>query len=250
MEGPLTVIDVETVPCADALALATRRSRSGHGRVALHRLVSVCALTARETAYGFVDVDVRAFAHPDHREQDMVGFADLLMPEPGALGATLATYNGTHDLAVLRQRACAIWMFDVPRLAAWANGTAGRHVDLMRRHGPSGNSAWSLADTCSGLGFAIRRGVSGRSVRNLHAEGRHAAVREHNMLDVVGTFLLYAYSRSFESGQAGFVTSAWDAIGRITSLVHLVDPDVQSLADHHLVTNARALLTGHCLPRP
>lgn len=248
--GAFTVLDVETVPCADALALATRRSRGGHGRVALHRLISVCALTGRCEGERFIDVALRVFAYPDHSEQDMIGFVDLLLPEPGDPGATLVSYNGAHDLAVLRHRACAIWMFDVPGIAAWSNGDAGRHIDLMKAHGSPGRNAWSLADTCAGLGFAIRKGASGRSVRNLHAEGRHTAVREHNMLDVVGTFLLFAYSRSFETGKMGFVTSAWDAIGRITSLVDQVDPDAQSLADHHLVSRSRALLTGHRALRP
>lgn len=243
----LAVLDVETVPCADALSLSTARSRGGHGRTALHRLVSVSVLTAREHSAGFGDVDLRAFAHPEHGERDMLGFADLLLPDPDEPGSVLVTYNGRHDLRVLRHRACSGWMFDLPRLGGWCRG-AGEHVDMMLEGGGGVLPGWSLADLCAGLGIAIRRGSAGRSVHRLHVEGRHRAVLEHNVLDVVGTFLAYAYDRSFRSGDGVFAATAWLAVAGATEGILTRDPNVEAIADHHLVSHARSVLTGRSAP--
>ncbi|QXQ07297.1 hypothetical protein KX816_04500 [Sphingosinicellaceae bacterium] len=241
----MAVLDVESVPDGDALSQAPRHSAGGHARPALHRIVSATVLVCDEHPNGFADVDLRTFAHPELDETSILGCVDLLLPDPAEGSSRLVTWNGGHDLRLLRQRACSNWMFGVRALAGWCGGAAGSHVDVMERFACGDRrAAWRLADACAGLGFAVRNGLSARPVLTLHSRGRHDAVAEHNRLDVVGTFLAYAYHRSFETGDDGFAATAWTGIADVLEGVAGVDPNVQSLAGHHLVSVARGRLTG------
>ena len=241
----IAVLDVESVPDGDALTSAPRHSGGGHARPALHRLVAATVLTCVETPAGFRSGDLRTFAHPGLSEIDMVGCVDLMLPDPHDTSSVLVTWGGRHDLRLLRHRACSNWMFGLSALPGWCGTAAGRHFDVMEvlaAGDPRGR--WALADACAGLGFAIRAGVSGRTVLTMHARGRHDAVAEHNMLDVVGTFLCYAYQRSFESGDERHVASAWALTAELLAPVPGVDANVPSLAGHHLAAHARARLSA------
>ena len=244
---PVAFLDVESVPCPDAVCQTNRHARGGHGRTALHRLVATTILTAIEGRRGFSGVEIRTFAHPRHAETDMLGYVDLLLPDPADVTSKLVTYNGGHDLRLLRHRACALWMFDLPSLSGWCGDASGRMVDLMAEPLGERLDPWSLPDVCAALGLPIRRGLSGRTVARLHAEGHHGAVAEHNRLDVIGTFIAYAHRRSFEEGDDAFAATAWAGVGNAMEGVASCDPNVQSLSSHHLVALSRSRITG---PRP
>lgn len=247
----VAVLDVESVPDGDALSQGRRHAGGGHGRPALHRLVAAGVLACTETDRGFADLQLRVFAHPACSEVELIGCVDLMLPDPADERSMLVTWNGGHDLRLLRHRACSNWLFGLDALPAWCGAPAGRHRDLMKEVAfadPRGR--WALADVCAGLGFAIRNGLSGQPVLTLHARGRHDAVAEHCMLDVVGTFMVYAYHRSFETGDDRFAATAWSLVAEALGAAGRVDPDVQSLADHHLASIARSRLTRASLPPP
>lgn len=247
-DGPrsLAVVDIETVPDPDAMSLAHRLSGDGTRRAALHRVVCASVLRAVEGPGGFSALDLRSFDETAHDEAVIVGFVDLLLPDPADASSTLVTYNGRRaDLRILRHRACANWLFAVPALAGWTGSPAGRHVDLLERgFGVGAGDRWSLSDVCAGLGLAIRPGLLGRSVARLHGEGRMDAVVEHNRMDVLGTFLAYGYHRSLETGDDAFAASAWDGVARLMERVPTVNVGAETIARHHLVDVARSRLTA------
>jgi hypothetical protein len=247
--GRVAVLDVESVPDADALAQAPRHSNGGHARPALHRLIAATVVTCDEGPRGFTNLDLRTFAHPDQDELDIIGYVDLLLPDPTQASSRLVTWNGGHDLRLLRHRACSRWMFGARTIHGWSCRPAGQHVDVMEEvAGGDRRGRWALADFCAGLGFAIRSGISGRPVRTLHTSGRHDAVAEHNRLDAVGTFLAYGYQRAFETGDERFAATAWDLAADALAPIGCVDANVQSLADHHLASIARHRLTAPGAP--
>lgn len=235
----LAVLDIETVASADAVSL-TVRGTSGRGRGALHEIVSASVLTAEETDDGFADVDVRTFTALDHQEGAILSFVDYLLPDPAERGARLVTYNGGDaDLRLLKLRAASLWAFDLRRVAGWTGEPSGTHVDLIREGWGSAGFRWSLPDLCAGLGFAVRPGRLARSIDRLVGEGCWDVVAEHNMMDVVGTFLAYAHLRSMQDGTPGFAASAWTGMARMLDGTRSVNVGLQRLADHHLVEVAR-----------
>lgn len=247
----IAVLDVESVPDGDALSQAPRHSAGGHGRPALHRIVAATVLVCREDGDGFADLDIRTFAHPELDEVSIVGCVDLLLPDPAEAGSRLVTWNGLHDLRLLRQRACSHWMFQLAALPGWCGGGSGRHVDVMDLYAcDDARGRWRLADVCAGLGFAIHAGLPGRTVALLNARGRHDAVAERNRMDVVGTFLAYAYHRSFETGDDRWAASAWTRAADLLAPLAGIDANVQPLATHHLVSLARGRVSRPRAHRP
>lgn len=244
----VAVLDLETAPCADALSL-TPRGGSGHRRGALHRIVSASVLTASETEAGFTDLDVRTFSADQLTEPEILSFVDLLLPEPDDPTARLVTYNGSEaDLRMLRLRAAAFWMFDARRIAGWTGSPAGVHFDLILSGFGASGMRWSLPDLCAGLGFAMRTGLLARSVDQLIGDDRWDAVVEHNMMDVVGTFLAYAHHRSMESGSILHAATAWQGVGRLLGGTRTVNAGLERIADHHMVDFARQRLAALGLP--
>lgn len=235
----VVVLDIETLPCPDSLSQAHAKSRGGYARPALHKVICASVLTADERVSGYHDLDIRTFDEGMIDEAGLIGFVDLLLPDPSDDRSRLVTFNGARsDLAILKHRACANWLFAVPSLSGWCEGR-GDHVDLMQVGFGSLDDRWSLSDICAGFGLAIRGGLLGRSVAQLHGTGRLDAVREHNRLDVVGTFLAYAYHRSFQAANNRFVASAWDQVAKLLDGVPSVNLEAVRLSRHHLVSLAR-----------
>ena len=59
---------------------------------------------------------------------------------------------------------------------------------------------------------------------------------------MVGTFLAYAFQRSFETGDDRFAASAWLGVADLLPDFGSADRNVQPLATHHLVSLARERL--------
>lgn len=247
MTGPIrrvAVLDIETVPDPDAQSLAHRLTRGAHGRTALHRVVCASVLRAVEDGGGFRDLDLRTFGEDAHDEAAIIGFVDLLLPDPAEPASVLVTWNGQRaDLRVLKLRACANWLFATPALAGWTGAPAGTHLDLMQSgFGVGCTDRWSLPDVCAAFGLALRPGLLARSVSRLHGEDRMDAVIEHNRMDVIGTFLAYAFNRSFETGEDVFAATALDAVSTLMERVPTVNVGLKTISRHHLVDVARSRL--------
>lgn len=163
-ERRIAVLDIEPVPCGDALFQAHPKSRGGYGRHAMHRIVYASVLVTKEHDDGFLALDVRTFHDGQLDEAGIIGFVDLMLPDSDEPGARLVTYNGmASDLPILKHRACANWLFAVPALGGWCQ-RRGDHVDVMDAFGRH-DDRWSLSNTCTCLASPSEAACSARQLR-------------------------------------------------------------------------------------
>lgn len=242
-EGRFAVLDIETVPCPDAAALAPRSSQRLVTRGPLQRIACASLLYGREEGGRFHVEDLRTFSLADGEECAIIGSIELLLP-PCENGNRLITFNGAaHDLRLLMLRSLGLWMFPLDQLAAWSVAGAERHIDLHREvYGGAGMPRWSLADITASLGLALRPGLLGKSIFWLHEHDRYDVIVEHNRMDVAGTFLAYAAHRSFMEGLDRYMLSAWCELGRLFEGVPSCVSSPGPLACHSLVEAARAAI--------
>ncbi len=239
-EPTFAVLDIETVPCADAMSMAVR-GREDPRRQALHRICSAAMLIGRESDQGFSNCEVAVFTNERLSEVEILGCMDLLCPDPDEEASRLIVYNGsTSDLRNIRLRLGANWLFAHRKLARWTGRPTGRIVDLINQGLGGSRPRWSLSDLCAGLGFPMREGLLAQSVVSMAGKGRWDVVAEHNMMDVVGTFLAYATDRSIEKGSDIFASTAWVECGRMLEEFSSVNKGRERFTRHHLLEEARA----------
>lgn len=242
--GGFAVLDIETMPCQDAMAI-TVRGACDPKRPALHQLCSAAVLTGTETSDGFKDVEVAVFTRQRLSEVEMLGCLDVVLPDPADSSSKLIVYNGlVHDLRVLRLRLAANWMFSARVLSGWCIPERGRVLDMMVEGFGGRGKYWNLPDLCAGLGFAIRPGLLRRPVSEMVAKGRWDIVAEHNLMDVVGTYLAYASWRSLVTGSDRPVATAWVCVAEALSELASAEDTFGCVNRHHLLGTARARLVG------
>lgn len=89
----------------------------------------------------------------DGREADVVAFAERELARAWSRGGDLATFNGGHDLGVLRFALLRAGMLGTGGVRRWLDPPHGRHRDLMLE--AAGGGRWPrLGDVAAGLGFA------------------------------------------------------------------------------------------------
>ena len=237
------VLDIESVPCPDASALAPRSSQNLVHRGALQKIACASLLYGTEEGATLHVEDLRTFSLATHEESHIIGMLDLLLPSCNE-HSLLITYNGvSHDLRLLMLRACSLWMFPLDTLAAWSTAPASLHLDLHRSvYGGQGISRWSLADISAAHGLALRPGLLAKSIFWLHEHERYEVIEEHNRMDVAATFLSYAAHRSFVTGRNRYLLSAWAELGRVFEHAPSCVAKVNPLASHCLVSAARQAL--------
>ena len=237
-----TVLDIETIPCADALSMTVKGVASPR-RQALHRICSVAVINGIETAEGFSDVESGVFTRDRLEEARILGCLDIVLPDPDIAGSRIITYNGTaHDLRLLRLRQASLWMFSARKLARWCTSPSGRHFDLMKVGFGGPSERWSLVDLCAGLGFPVREGHLKSSIASMVSQDRWDVVAEHNLMDVVGTFLAYGTWRSVETGNDQFAATAWTSIAGMLEGFTSVNVGHAGLSSYHLLEEARLRL--------
>lgn len=221
-EDPTTfiVLDLESRPNPAALSVVGSRHSSGKGpssRSALHHVVAGAALIAIRRAGGrWSDLRLLAWDMEDGREQPALIEIGSLLEELSATTGRLITYNGTaHDLPLLRRRAAALWLFDVPGLSAWLSSCTSRHLDLMIDGSQASGESWvSLSDACAALSIALEPDAVHPTIEPLPRAVRKA------QSDVVATFLLLLHRLSLESGQIDDVARGWVALADMLRADH------------------------------
>jgi hypothetical protein len=197
----MMVLDLETLPDPKATAIAPRGREMA--RVALHYVAAYSSLAATEDQEGrWSGFALRSVSEAD--EFDLLMEVDASLSDLIDADGTLVTYNGlSHDLAVLRRRAAAHWMFGLPGLGR-ADEIA--HRDLLRAHAKDRRTAWpSLRDACAGYGIPTDHNLVGRGTV------LPASIRK-SQVDCVATFLLTLYELAANRGDEAPLVKGWSAL--------------------------------------
>ena len=237
------VIDLETVPDPGSVALAPVGAVAGRGRRVLHRVACATLLHFAEDAlHGDLRcLDMRTITLENREEGVLLGTVDTLLPDPDAGNTLLVSYAGSmHDMVVLRQRAMALWMFDMPRVRGWAERRTSHH-DLMYSFSNRPPHP-SLAEVCAMIGVDLGVSRSGEAATRWIERGDWLPVVRRNQGDVAATFLAYSYASAWRRGCERPVATAWTGLAEMAlaggdALHHL-----RGFSRHHMVGFARGRL--------
>lgn len=228
--GRFCVLDIETAPGDEMLAIGDRRGGDLGARTALHSVVAASVLSfERSPTGGFDGFRLRSFDTGAMDEAELILRLDAELAPTHASGGGMVTFNGTaHDLPALERRAARHWLFDAMRYPSWSGARAGKHLDLMRAGVGCASvpgARWpSLLDACAA--FGIDASLPPRAETCRVGE----AIRKAEV-DVVATYVLHLYALSAREGSPGALVAGWPAIA-----AHLAAPRVRA---EHLLPFAR-----------
>lgn len=234
------VLDVETSISEMAASLAAPGRQPGIARAALHELVGGSVLTFER------DVDGRfgSFSHlrvgeAGEEEVAMLRALDAALRPVHDAGGSLVTFNGAHDMSVLRRRVGRHWLFELLALPDWPSEPAGRHVDLMRLDRGSAGGRWpSLVDAAAGFGFsAVCPRPTARSATV------SMAVRKAEV-DVAATTLLLFHHLAFEERSLGPLAQGWAALSEWIVRDRRLEDHLRPFARHPFSSLARGIARG------
>lgn len=200
------VIDIETKVDRMALAASGRRTAPRDMPAPLQVLTAVGMLSfVRDQAGQLSDFALASHQVSAGGEAAVAAATEIELRRLHAAAGELVTFNGHHDLTVLRLALLRGRMFGGAGVAPWLAAPADRHRDLMLE--VSGEGRWSrLADLAAGLGFA---GPS-IAVTAIEAGGETAKAE----LDVCLTTLLHIHLDAERRGDAAGLARALLAFGR------------------------------------
>lgn len=230
------VIDIESVPDPDVVALAPAGAAAGRSRRLLHRAVCATLLNFAEAkADGALRcLGMRTLTLQRMEEGPLLGHIDQLLPDPAMDGSMLVTFaGGMHDLLVLRQRAMRLWMFDVPRIRGWSARHDGHH-DMMYAYGAKPPHP-SLAEVSALIGADLAGSRSSDPATRWIERGDWAPIVKRNRTDVCATFMAYAYWSAWRRGSELPVATAWTDLSRLIVAQGDRGNDLRRFASHHLV---------------
>lgn len=235
-EGRFCVLDIETRLGCDAVLRVPRDRRPTIERVALQEVFAAAVLTFKQAEDGMPS----GFELECH-ELDDGDEAGLLIRLAGRVDAehraasTLVTYNGVHDLSVLRRRAGRHWLFDRFEVPEWRDGS-DRHLDLMRVNRYGGDRAPSLVDACAGFGFDAWPPSPLLRTHGAPSGGDKCS------LDVVATTLLLFHELSFRERSPLPLMRGWVAMAAALTPMLGERPFLAPILRHPAVKEASALL--------
>lgn len=239
------VIDVETVPDPDVVALAPVGSVTGRSRRLLHRTVCATLLTfaQNETDGALRCLGMRTLTLQRMEEGPLLGEIDALLPDPADGGSMLVTFaGGMHDLVVLKQRAMRLWMFDMPRIRGWCERRDG-HQDMMYAYGARPPHP-SLAEVSALIGADLAGSRSSDPATRWIDRGDWAPIVRRNRSDVCATFMAYAYWSAWKRGSERPVATAWTDLSRLIVSQGDRGNDLRRFSSHHMVAFAAKRLRG------
>lgn len=217
MKSKIVSLDIETVFDIDAAARlpAFAAIKRRHGRWPLHK-IAAASLIIVERAHSSGRPVIRSLGlHLGMaNERDMLRIIEANMPYPDNDDEDLVTFNGAaHDLPILRQRALALGLFDIPRIAGWNQGEAERrHQDVMRYLSAGGATKAALVDVAAGLGLSAKQAIQGTSAERLHRAGRHPELLQACEQDSVATLLAYGHFEALEHSHPRPLLDLWKAL--------------------------------------
>ncbi len=228
------VLDVETAPSPDALRWLPRGDRASIERVALHELTAVATLSFAQAGDEFLDFELASVWAGEGGEADLLQKLAISLKAGYGDGVSLVTFNGGHDLSVLRRRAGRHWLFGAFDLPRWSDGQG--HIDLMHVNRFGGARSPSLVDACAGFGFGIAPPV--RCPAGAHVPD---PVRKCE-LDVAATSLLLFHELSFRAGTPMPLIRGWCALADHLRPQLRARPHLAQLVRHPNVGEARGVM--------
>ena len=237
--GSFAILDVETAPADEAIAIADCRRGDPGDRTALHSLTAGAVMRFDiGPGAAFSGLSLRSFDAGSGDEGDLVERLDGVLSTAHVKGAALITFNGlAHDLPVIERRAARHWLFSAGRYSAWRKG-GDLHLDLMRDGVGAALGRWpSLVDCCAAFGVPATPVPCG-PLDKLTGPRRKCEV------DVAATFILFLYDLAARTGEIAPMLRGLDAFAR-----HLASPTVRAphltpFARHPHVSSARRVLAS------
>lgn len=205
---PGLVLDVETRVDPLALAASGRRSAPRDLPAPLQFVTALAMLAYdRDDAGRFTGFRLTGLQTAKGDEASVVATAERELARVHAERGELVTFNGAHDLGVIR-----FALLRHRNLAGgamrWIGETDGRHHDAMLDLGRDGR--WpKLADVAAGLGFGS--GTTATAERPLAVE------REKAEVDVVRTMLVHIHLEAERRGDPRLLASGALALGRFVA---------------------------------
>lgn len=188
------VLDIETRLGSGALR-ATRRVAAPRGMPpGLQNVAAVAMLDFAMDEKGVCDgLTLTSIDRTRGGERTIVGTVERRLGELADSGGTLITFNGSHDLGILRLAAARHRLFDRVASMRWLRGIGLLHEDLMLEYESSHRSWPRLDDLAASFGL-----TTGREV--LPQESALSTERMKCELDVIFTMALYLHLVSERQG--------------------------------------------------
>lgn len=162
------------------------------------------------------------------RERDVVALVRRGLSELG--GGKLVTYNGAHDLNVLRFAFLRCRAISHGGVTPWLAESGGRHRDLMPEIARDGR--WPrLTDVAAGLGFAPASRLDVGHLPDVSGRAKAEA-------DVALTLLLLIHLEAERRGDPAVLNRGALAFGRYLAGLAMRKPHLSAILDSHLFSAA------------
>lgn len=240
IETRYCVLDIETAVSVEAAALAAAGERPNVGRAALHEFVAGSVLSFGRAASGeFGDVRQFAVGADGECEVDMLRRLDVDLVREHARGSVLVTFNGAHDLGLLRRRAARHWLFSGMDFERWPLGGGEGHLDLMRLDPIAESGRWpNLLDALAGYGIgAVCPRLTGSS-RTVSPQVRKAEV------DTFATALLLFHHLAMREKSIAPVVHGWAALSQWLARARPHEDHLRQFIRHPFARTAHEALTS------
>ncbi|WP_380782596.1 hypothetical protein [Sphingomonas sp. R86520] len=234
---PGIVLDIETRMDPLALAASGRRAAPRDLPAPLQFVTALAILAyERDDAGRFHNFKLAGHQTPKGGEASVVSSAERDLARVHASGGELVTFNGNHDLGILRFACLRHRAFVGGGARRWLEEPDGRHHDVMLELGRDGR--WpSLNDVAAGLGFA-----AGNLARAVHSP---AIERDKAEIDVVRTMLLHIHLEAERRNEPQLLIAGALALGRFVAGRVRSAPHLSSFLDTPFYASAsRTLVPG------
>lgn len=182
------VLDIETRIDAAAVRSSRRRTRPSGMPTGLQTIAAAAMLEFEVDGHGLCSgFTLNAVERAGIGEPALVTSVERRLGTLADADGTLVTFNGAHDLGILRLAAARLHRFERAASAHWIRDRADRHDDVMLEFSAGGRQTWPRLDDLA-ASFGI---LSGREMVML--TDAPTAARMKCELDVVVTMMLYLH---------------------------------------------------------
>ena len=229
------VLDIETRTDRLLLAASGRRAAPRDMPAALQTVAAAALLAFDVDDFGRYSGFRLSGLHVDQcDEATLVGVCERELCDLFSAGGELVSYNGAHDLAVLRLALLRSLQVGGGGVARWLDDPGGRHADLMKA--VAGAERWPrLADLSSALGFGPGLRMDGVGI---------PCERQKAEVDVVRTLLLHMFLEAERMGDPTVITFGAIALGRFVNASARRHPHLRAILKSPLYLAAASALSG------
>lgn len=208
------VLDIETIPDAEAAARAGFEEADGFPPFPLHALACVSLLIVEQDGMAPPTFSIQSFSREQRSERGIIASVERVLSD----SFEVITYNGRgFDVPVLMTRVALTGEYApmISRLHTQRRYTAGIHVDLLdvvTAHGAA--PKLRLHQLCSAFSIPSKLDVDGGDVAALVAAGDWRKVVNYCETDVVATYLATQMWQGAERGDAERAVENWALLAR------------------------------------